>query len=170
MNYQRPRTHKQDRVLFVWDGSNRHIRVAEQLLKQMGEPIVYVVQALPHESIYSYGTVGQTYHETCELERSVTRSFRQMTCRTEHLKHGVFRLLFGERISEIARYASLIKAKVVLTPLFEQTSFSRWIHGDLNSRLARKLHCATVFFGDEGVHSQVNSEHAAMQRHVDESQ
>ena len=169
MNYERTKTHEQDRVLFVWDGSNRHIRIADRLLKEMGRPIVYIVHALPHESIYSYGTVGQSYHETCELERNLTRAFRQMTCRTDNLNRGSFRLLFGERICEVARYASLIKAKMVLTPLFEQSSFSRWIHGDLNSRLAKKLHCKTVFFGDEGIHSQVNSEHAAMQRHVNES-
>lgn len=164
MKNQRTKSRVPERILFVWDGSHRDVRVADRFLKHLGEPRVYAVHALPHESIYSYGTVGQTYHETCELERNLTRAFRDATVRTDYLSRASFQLLFGDRVSEIARFASLIKATNVIAPLFEQSSFSRWIHGDLNSKLAKKLECRLVLLGNERNHSQLKSKPIKVQK------
>ncbi|MDB4778366.1 universal stress protein [bacterium] len=72
-------------------------------------------------------------------------AFRLATTSKPRLKAAAFRVLFGDTVREIARFAELYKATVVLVPAYEQSSFSRWIHGNLNERLIRKMDCDLVF-------------------------
>jgi len=145
MNLGNSQQLKAAKVLFVWDGSADFIRSADQFISTLNCAQVCGVHAMPHESIHSYSTVACEEKELSRLERKLHRSFKKQADSSKYLKTAKLELLFGDRIAEIARFASLSKQNYVLVPRFEQTSFSKWIHGDLNQKLAKRLDCAVVY-------------------------
>ena len=145
MNLDNSKQLKTTKVLFVWDGSADFIRSADQFITTLNCALVSAVHAMPHESIHSYSTVVCEEKELSRLEHKLHQSFKKQVERSEHLKATKLELLFGDQIAEISRFASLSKKNYVLVPRFEQTSFSKWIHGDLNQKLAKRLDCAVVY-------------------------
>ena len=145
MNLDNSKQSKTAKVLFVWDGSANFIRSADQFISTLDRVQVCAMHVMPHESIHSYSTVICEEKELSRLERRLHRSFKKQVERSEHLNTSKLEILFGDRIAEIVRIASLSKKNYVLVPRFEQTSFSKWIHGDLNQKLAKRLDCAVVY-------------------------
>ena len=141
---------KTARALFVWDGTNRFVQNADQFIDLFEDQIVYAVHAMPHESIYAHGTVSHScLNEYSSLERQFHSSFHRSVRNSKHLRQASFELLFGDRINEIARFASLIKATFVLIPSFRQSTFSKWVHGDLNEKISRKSNCPVIFLDSD---------------------
>ncbi len=135
----------EQRILFVWDGTNDHIWHAERCLKTGGGGNVIVVHAMPHESIYSYGAVRVDRHESEHLKAVLRDRFMNMARDAGCLRDAKFELLFGDRVTETIRFAEAMKVQQILLPRFTQSSFSKWIHGDLNDRLVEKARCPIVF-------------------------
>ena len=137
-------------IVFVWDGSDRHIDSAEQFVGQFENVVVHSLHAMPHESIYSYGPCRQSRDEMASFERRLHREYRKAVRSAQNLgRRSRFEVLFGDRINEIVRFAEIVKARFILTPRFEQSNFSRWIHGDLNERIVRQTTCPVVFLDAE---------------------
>lgn len=132
------------RILFVWDGTRRHVETADDLAESFEDVCVYAVRALPHESIHAYSTSGLAQLEPSKLEREMRADFRKATRQSRHLATAKFEIVFGERITEILELAATIKASAILIPRFQQSSFSKWIHGDLNERIKTKSPCPVV--------------------------
>lgn len=142
---QRIRDEVKHRVLFVWDGTSKHLKYIESFLERLKNPRVHVIHPMPHESIYSYGAVGQTYQKANSREESIQRAFRLATTSKPRLNSASFQVLFGDTVSEIARFSKAINATVTLLPTYQQSNFSKWIHGNLNESLVKKTHCDILF-------------------------
>ena len=136
-------------VLFAWDGSNKFIKSADRFLSLLGDATVHSVHAMPHESIYSYGPVPKTSGRRTWPEQQLQDAYIRATASSKHLSSASFGLLFGERIHEIAACAADLNAKFILVPRFEQSSFSKWIHGDLNERVIEKANCSVILLDQE---------------------
>ena len=72
-----------EKTVFVWDGTSGHISLAEQWLKGIGGGNVIAVHAMPHESIYTYGSIAQESDESPYFERCLTKRFEKLTQRTQ---------------------------------------------------------------------------------------
>ena len=145
MNLDNSNKTKATKVLFVWDGSADFIRSADQFVSTLGNAQIGAMHTMPHESIHSYSTVVCEEKEPSRLERKLHLCYKRQVERSKHLKATKLEILFGDRIAEIVRFASLSKTNYVLMARFEQTSFSKWIHGDLNQKLVKRLDCAVVY-------------------------
>lgn len=134
------------KIVFVWDEEDRVVESADKFAKQIENSVVHSVRAMPHESIYSLGTRMHPSRDMVTLERQQHLSYWNSVKLTELLSiKSKFEVLFGDRIEEVVRYATLVNAEYVLTQRFEQASFSKWIHGDLDLRLAQKVRCPVIF-------------------------
>lgn len=134
-----------NRVLFIWDGTDKLIGLADSVAGAIKHASIHAIHLMPHESIRAYGTIGSPQTETPLHERKLRQAFRQVTRQTRLLKHASFEILFGDRIAVASRFASIMKANFILTPRFDQSCFSKWIHGDLNERLVKDSPCRVVF-------------------------
>lgn len=132
-------------VLFAWDGTKQFIASADHFVGQIKPVSLRVVHAMPHESIYTYGTVGREFDQESWQEQCLKNEFRSLVNRTDNLASAKLELLFGDRVREIVRYADQRHADFILMPRFKQSSFSKWIHGDLNQKIAGKARCRVVF-------------------------
>lgn len=144
MKIPRPSRPATENVLLVWDGTTKFIKSADRFVSLLDDVSVHAVHAMPHESIYSYGTVPKSVQRTTWPEQQLEDCYRSSIARASNLHSSRFRLLFGERINEIVLCAAELKAKFILLPKFEQSSFSKWIHGDLNERITDKAHCPVI--------------------------
>lgn len=140
-----------NKMLFVWDGSTDHLDQVAEYARQNKCRVVAVIP-LPHEWIYSYGTIRND-DEPAYAERMLRRAFAEATKQIKELADVELVFLFGDRITEIVRFAKTSRVSVLLMPRFEQSSFSRWIHGDLNERLDNHAPCPIVFLGTAASHS-----------------
>lgn len=135
---------RRTKILVAWDGTRSFIQEAEIFLTLFENISLHVVQSLPHESIHSYGTVGRTRYVSSSMECDLYRTFLDHSQSTRTLRRAKFDVIYGDRICEIIRFSECIGAQFMVMPAFEQTAFSRWIHGDLNQRVVSKAPC-TVF-------------------------
>lgn len=161
MNQIKFKSNETNRVLFVWDGSNSYVREADQFSRVVENVVVHAVHVMPHESIYGYGAINQEAEELTSTERRLYRAFDSATRTAPSLDRSRFEILFGERVSEIVRVAEVMKVKFILLPPFQQSSFSRWIHGDLNERIAKKAHCPVMFLESGAMFTRNAVEQAA---------
>lgn len=143
LDFSRTETKK---IVFVWDGTTRSIDSAENFVERFNNPVVHCVHIMPHESIYSYGTCIQTRGEMHYLEKLLHQYYEKAVRSSQTLRReSRFEVLFGDRVSEIVRFGKFTKANLILTPRFEQSNFSKWVHGDLNERIASKASCPVFF-------------------------
>lgn len=133
------------RVLFAWDGTDKFIPSADRFVRLIEDRCVYAVHAMPHESIYSYGSVSCESKEKPRQAQRIEDTFRHQTSLTSSLKDAYFEILFGDRITEITILAAQLQAKYIVMPKFVQSTFSKWVHGDLNETLAGKAPCPVIF-------------------------
>ncbi len=146
MNIPRIRLTEKVKVIFVWDGTETSVKMADNFLSQFKNVCVTCLYALPHESICAYGTVGRsTEHKTLQ-ERDLQKQYEAATRASKMLRNVKLQLVFGERIDVISRLATVIGADWVIFPAFNQTKFSFWIHGDLSQRMIKKSPCDVVFY------------------------
>ena len=139
MKIQSTKRVAENRSLFVWNGSSDGFAVADQLIANSGPTAVYVVHAMPHGSIYQYGGIRSSGAPINQVEMKLRQSYREMAEQFTSFRDVNLTLLFGDRVQEIARFANQFKIASILMPSFEQSSFSRWLHGDLNTQLASKF-------------------------------
>jgi nucleotide-binding universal stress UspA family protein len=144
MIIRKPQGPQGSRILFVWDGTDQFISAADAFLETIEDRSVHAVHAMPHESIYAYGSVNRISGEKPRQARRLEKLYRKQTSRSQALRDSSFEILFGERISEITILASQLRAKFIVTPRFEQSTFSIWLHGDLNENLAKKASCPVI--------------------------
>lgn len=134
------------RVVLVWTRSDEFIASAERIVAGMkGDLKIYAVHAMPHESIYSAGTYSFGSGAESAYERELRKEFFEAVDESELLRQAKFEVVFGDRISEINRFAEVINAGAILMPRLEQSGFSKWIHGDLNHRIAGNASCPVLF-------------------------
>lgn len=133
------------RILFIWDGTDQLIKLADAIAGAIENASIHAIHLMPHESSRAYGTIGSPQTEVPLLERNLRQAFRKATRQTRLLKHASFEILYGDRITIATRVASIIKANCILTSRFDQSCFSKWIHGDLNERLVKGSPCRVVF-------------------------
>lgn len=135
------------RVLFVWDGTNRSIEIADRFVRSQGKNvIVHCLRVLPHESLCAYATVGYAELEPLAPERKIRIQFENAIALSAHLSGCKLEIIFGERINEIVRFAEFAKTNTILMPTFSQSRFSNWIHGNLNQRVAEQARCHILFY------------------------
>jgi len=151
MNYPKVERLPTKKVLFVWDGTKHSVKTADLFASKIQFVSVRSVHVIPHESIYAYGVAGHVHDEKTVQERRLQSAFEKVTRSTSNFRNAKLELLFGERIVEIARLASIVKADFILMPTFNQSLFSNWLHGDLNSRMQNKASCPVTFY-DSQVH------------------
>lgn len=136
-----------DKVLFVWDGTERFIKAADELIGSFSGSSIHAMHAVPHESIHDCGALDMRINCPSRLERRLyrdfekarRRDFEKATHQSTYLKKAKLEILFGDRIKEIVRFSRDTKVNVILLPQFKQSLFSRWIHGDLNERLIKTV-------------------------------
>jgi nucleotide-binding universal stress UspA family protein len=134
------------KVVLVWTRSDDFVSSAEDVVAGMdGDLKVYAVHAMPNESIYSSGAFSFGRGSESAYERELRKEFFEAVDESELLRQAKFEVVFGDRIAEIKRFAEVINAGVILMPRFEQSSFSKWIHGDLNRRIADNAPCSVIF-------------------------
>ena len=119
-------------------------KAADHFISLLDDVIVHAVHVMPHESIHSYGTVQKSFERMTWPEQQLQDRYRRSIAHTRNLTTSSLGLRFGERINEIVRRAAELKAKFILIPKFEQSSFSKWIHGDLNERIASIANCPVI--------------------------
>ncbi len=145
-DFSRTETRK---IVFVWDRSTRFVDCVDRFIEQFGDVNVHSVHTMPRESIISYGACNHPRDEMSSFEKRLHREYRMAGSSTRYLqKSSRFEVLFGDRIGEIVRFAEVIKADLILTPRFKQTSFSNWLLGDLNERIVSIAKCPIVFLED----------------------
>lgn len=145
LNFNRYFTNK---TLFVWEGTERFIGSADELASSFKNAPVHAIYPVPHEHVHTYGAFACFQDEPPRLERPLRRAFEQATRRCDCLRNVKLEILCGDRITEIVRWSGIIKAKTILLPPFEQTAFSKWLHGDLNKRIVAKAPCDVMFLDD----------------------
>ena len=136
-------------VLFNWDGTKQFVAEADRIIDSLGPVRVCAVHTLPHESIYSYVALCERGNRSNWLEENLRAKFREVTKGLSNFDSIEPMLLFGDKINELVRCANRIKADFLLTPPFEQSSFSKWIHGDLNVKLKSKANGKVVLLGSQ---------------------
>lgn len=149
------------RVLFAWDGRPRSVKTVEEFLSTIKNPSVHSVHLMPHESIRAYGTAVSFDCEPTAFENKLRLVFNEASRFTRFMKYSQLELIFGERVNEIVRVATLINCDVIFVPKFEQSQFSRWLHGDLNKRLVNDSPCQVVFYNSE------KNKYEAAEKHKD---
>ena len=145
-----------DHVLFVWNGKPASLQLAEEFLSTLATPIqrLTVLRVLPHESIYSYGAIRNQGQRVGPLVYELEQEFAQQAARARYFEGFKPVLLFGDRLQEVCLYARRSHANLILHMPLEQSSFSRWIHGDLNERLTSQAPCAVRFLSPAMVPSR----------------
>ena len=133
------------RILLVWNGTRDHIQHAEQCIEAAKVGSVLAVHAMPHESIYSYGAARHSRDEGNYAERKLKKRFREVVQHSNVFEGTQLELLFGDQVTEISRFAKAMKVQSILFPRFAQSAFSKWVHGDLNERMARRAPCPIIF-------------------------
>ena len=135
-----------DRVLFVWDGTKPSVAIADQYIQASGIAAASCLHVMPHESICAYATPGYSDLPPRRLEKKIRDRFGTAAGRTENLRLAKLEIVFGDRIQEVLRYGEIVKATSILMPVFQQSRFSSWIHGDLNQRLFDSASCPVTFY------------------------
>ena len=140
------------RVLFVWDRTLAGLNAASRIVSRDPEmTVVSAVHVMPHESIYSYGTVYQSKTRQPYVVQELNEEFAwQLECCGEW-KDVRLEILFGDRITEICRFAKSRRADLIVMPRFRQSRFSNWIHGDLNQLVVQKAPCGVCFLEDKSL-------------------
>lgn len=144
---QEPEQSDARRVVFLWDGTQKMVDAAvRQAKEQMSEcQTLHAIHAMPHESVYSMGEFGggdgREPLAIAELRKQFRHQVRKHTC----LKRSGLNILFGERIREIGSYTRIVKADLLIAAPFKQSSFSKWIFGDLNERLINETDVDVMF-------------------------
>ena len=133
------------KILFVWDGTSQQLWCADNNLNHHSDATILVVHAMPHESIYSYGTLKPNAENATYVERKLRDRFRAIARRTKVFRGVKLELLFGDRVSEIIRFAESMQVQSIVMTSFKQSGFSRWIHGNLNERLEQRAPCPITF-------------------------
>ena len=133
-------------VLFVWDGTRNSIAVAQKFCANIKDALICPVSVQPHESICVYGAAQYDSGEPNNHERRLRQKFRRHVKGFPLFQGRKLELQFGERVEVITRIASLIHAKFILLPRFEQSMFSIWVHGDLNERIQSKISVPVTFY------------------------
>ncbi len=136
------------RVVFSWDGSQSAIDQCSDLADRFESfDLVYAIKAMPHESIYSYSyctpeTAENRSHPQIQF---LKKDFAERAKDTPLRRVPELRLLFGDRISEVAAFVNRKRADLLITTRMSQSAFSQWIHGDLNRWLENKVSCEVLF-------------------------
>lgn len=139
------------KALFVWDGSGQWLEKADRVISSMGTDAVYAVHAMPHESIYHYGGVCKDSKRINWMEMELCTNFEDKAKSLDSFRDVSLTLLFGEKVIEIARFTNRFKVDTVVMPRFEQSSFSKWLHGDLNAKLASKVFGSITILNDKTI-------------------
>ncbi|MEM7452973.1 MAG: hypothetical protein AAF456_01335 [Planctomycetota bacterium] len=154
MNYPSFNSNEKNRkVVFNWDGSAGSIRTAAELITGLNPSVVYAIHVQPHESVYSYGAYsdGDKRMKSNLVQLELTNKFQRAAGDFSFFRSAELKLLFGDRITEIAGFVQRTGAGILLTSPFSQSKFSRWLHGDLNSKLASKLPgCEVISLDSQG--------------------
>ncbi len=136
------------KVLFVWDGTAKFISSADRFVRILHGHSVHVVHALPHASIDGAAGSPQTQEKSI-VQKRLEKAFRRQADGSRFLQDSSFELLLGDRVNEIVVMAAQLQAKFILMPKFEQSTFSKWIHGDLNEKIRAKATCPVIFLDAE---------------------
>ena len=158
MNYSNIERVPANRILFVWDGHAQSIRFTEKFALTVKNSVVKAIYVKPHESIRTYGTIGYFPDEPSGEEKYLISMFDKQASKTSLLRNSKLEVVFGDRVYDVVRFADVIRAKYILMPAFSQSSFSKWMHGDLNERVRSSASCPVVFFGLHADSATNNSE------------
>lgn len=135
----RNRHSRRSRVLFVWDGTNDYIAAANLRLARIGNAEAVAVQAVPNAAVY--GNTLKVDNDPTYVTTILKTGYELAVRHSPYLRNTRLHLLVGDRIELIANFASVNGIDLVLLPPFEQSAFSKWIHGDLNARISNELTC-----------------------------
>lgn len=145
MNIHRRNLPLEARILLVWDGTKQFLSSADRLIRQLRGERVFAIHPMPHESIYNYGSVNCLSGIKPHAAERLEKKYRRQTRHIRLLQESSFELLIGDRIDEIVIAAAQLQTKFVLMPRFEQSTFSRWMHGDLNEKIKARATCPVIF-------------------------
>lgn len=138
-----------ERALFVWEPGNWSQATMDKLEYLLVGKHVAAVHAMPHESIYSYGDVSCLSKDKPRAIEQLEREFRHQASSVVALHQCSFEILFGDRVQKIVAVARRLQVEKIVMSRFKQSSFSKWIHGDLNEKLEAEAPCPVFFLESE---------------------
>ena len=134
------------KLLYVWDGSTHVDQTVQKYFDSFKNVSIKSIYVLPHESIYDYNTVCSSVEDDLPSLRRIHNSYKRFANSDERLKTAKFEVHFGDRIATVVRLSKMLRTSTIIMPRFKQSGFSKWIHGDLNTRIKREAACEVVFY------------------------